>query len=837
MKSYSEISNRYMKQNKKRSLMTIFGIMMATVLIFAVGTFLLSFRDSMIANERSTGNDFEFKFIDVTDKQAEKIIKNVEVANFSVQRSTDDKQSYKVNNKECYLLVGDSGYFKRLYRSKLSSGKMPEKYGEIVIDNYTKKYLETNIGDKIKLENSEGKNEEFEVVGISKSDYYLGLNIATYFDSSRMTSDEKYTVAVNLKSNKNKQSIIKKIASNAEVTINSDNLTGNSKILYLTGNGSNKDKNIALEYITIFVIAIIVVCTIIVIYNSFNMSVIERIRYFGILKAIGATPSQIKRIIFNEGIKMGLIAFPVGCIVGFFALKYGIKIFVGGDLLGMDNFTVKFYWEAILISAVVVAVTIFLSMIFPAEKAKRIPAVEAMKNSNEIKKGKLKKRKSGLIGKIFGIEGDIAYKNIKRTPLRFIITVLALTVSIVIFNVFYGFMDYAKQMVREEYGNVAYQAEVQPSLNFDEKSIDEFKKNSFIKNMSVFRTDNTIYSVIDKNEVNTAAKRYKFEHDFGEDKVNLLTRVISTDNNSLNILKDYIVEGKIDKKKINEGQVIVVAGYKDKNENGKIKTVYPAKYKVGDKIRIPKVNLDLDRKEENYHDKYMNAAKKAVRNNEYYEFTIMAIANRDPFSGFSSDNAVQIFMNNKTANVIKGTKMISRIGINFDNDNDRTRALDYFSKNDNNAMYNYVDKQQAVDLITHTYNQISFFVYCFIIIVSVISIVNILNTISTNLLLRKKEFSTMKAIGMTQKQLRKSVILEGTIYGIISSIIGGVISVALLLLLINVGGGLGEVQYKFAVIPFVLSIIVTILVTYTATLAPLKKLKTLTIVEGIRDDD
>ena len=106
-----------MKQNKKRSLMTIFGIMMATVLIFAVGTFLLSFRDSMIANERSTGNDFEFKMIDVTDKQAEKIIKNVEVANFSVQRSTDDKQSYKVNNKECYLLVGDSGYFKRLIKA------------------------------------------------------------------------------------------------------------------------------------------------------------------------------------------------------------------------------------------------------------------------------------------------------------------------------------------------------------------------------------------------------------------------------------------------------------------------------------------------------------------------------------------------------------------------------------------------------------------------------------------------------------------------------------------------------------------------------------------------
>ena len=192
----------------------------------------------------------------------------------------------------------------------------------------------------------------------------------------------------------------------------------------------------------IFVIATIIVCTIVVIYNSFNISVIERIRYFGILKAIGATPKQIKRIIYKEGFLMGLIALPLGCIVGFLALKYGIKIFIGDTLMFIESFKVGFYPVIILVTAILVAITIFLSILMPARKANKISAVDAIRNKNEIKLGKLKRRKGRIVGKIFGVEGSIAYKNIRRTPFRFIITCLALTVSIIMFNVFYGFVDF-----------------------------------------------------------------------------------------------------------------------------------------------------------------------------------------------------------------------------------------------------------------------------------------------------------------------------------------------------------------------------------------------------------
>lgn len=133
--------------------------------------------------------------------------------------------------------------------------------------------------------------------------------------------------------------------------------------------------------------------------------------------------------------------------------------------------------------------------------------------------------------------------------------------------------------------------------------------------------------------------------------------------------------------------------------------------------------------------------------------------------------------------------------------------------------------------------QVEFFVYCFIIIVSIISVINIFNTISTGIITRKKEFSMLKAVGMTDSQLRRSVIFEGTFYGVISAIIGGISSAVLLFVLLRLGGDIGIVSYKFDVIPFALSIICAVFITYLSTIIPLKKLKKITIVQGISDEN
>lgn len=111
MKNYSEISNRYMKENKKRTALTILGIVLATVLIFAVGTFLLSFRNSMIASERAN-SDYEFQIRNIDSNQVEKLINNAEVKDSSVY---EEGIEYSIlgSDRVVGLEKGNKDYFKK----------------------------------------------------------------------------------------------------------------------------------------------------------------------------------------------------------------------------------------------------------------------------------------------------------------------------------------------------------------------------------------------------------------------------------------------------------------------------------------------------------------------------------------------------------------------------------------------------------------------------------------------------------------------------------------------------------------------------------------------------
>ena len=843
MKNYSEISNRYIKENKKRTSLTILGIVLATVLIFAVGTFLLSFRDSMIASERANG-DFEFQIRDIDAKQVEKLINNAEVKDSSVY---EEGIEYSIlgSDRAVGLEKGNKDYFQKIYTGKTLEGREPEAEGEVVIDINVKNLLKVKVGDKVALIDKEGKENKVTIVGISEAKIYsskAALTFTTYFDSKNLSSEKNYVAFVNLKSEKNKQEIIKNVLEDAKIGIIEGRVENNSELLYLTGNGAGVGMTEALRNMAIFVIVVIMVCTITVIYNSFNISVIERIKYFGILKAMGATPRQITRIILKEGAIMGLIALPIGCLIGFFALKFGIQLFIGDTLLIIENFTIHFYPSIILLTIGLVTLTILLSILGPARKAKKVSAVDAMRNNNEIKMGKLKRRRGKLIQKIFGIEGSMAYKNIRRTPARFLITVIALTISLIMFNVFYGFLDYAKQVVSQVYGNICFDSQLAKTSQGEKFTSDEIKEiqdnNSIYKTYEFYTEESNI--AIPKEELNENYIIKTGQVPGGEGLDNSGYRFLPSTStyvggeNELELVEQYIVEGSLDYEALKNGGIILIDGRSITNEDGTKEILRATNYKVGDKIKIPRLTNYIALLEESNSQNL----KKSIDNNDFYEATIVAIAEKEPISGQFLYSGIQIMVHKDAYSKSFGEFSPNALFFDFnDNKEAEENAVKYFDEIKNNKGYDYSDLGTVIKQIDTIYSQVEFFVYCFIIIVTVISVLNIFNTISTNLLLRKKEFSTLRAIGMEESQLRKSVILEGTLYGIIASIFGGAASAILLAVLIKVGGGIADVDYKFGFIPFVISIIVAIGVTYVSTMIPLRRLKKITIVEGISDNE
>nr|WP_274380440.1 FtsX-like permease family protein [Clostridium chrysemydis] len=561
--------------------------------------------------------------------------------------------------------------------------------------------------------------------------------------------------------------------------------------------------------------------TITVIYNSFNLSIIERIREFGVLKAIGITGKQMKLILFKEGFLMCLIAIPLGIIIGYLSLVFLVNILVGS--LGIINFKISigFYKEIVFLTVIIVLLTVFISILGPARNVSKISAVNAIKNSNEYRKEKLKRRNAKLITKIFKIEGNIAYKNIKRTPKRFIVTVLALTISIIIFNVFTSLILEIKSEVKMMYGVSEFKAEVtakEKDKNGLSKDVINYIYNTEgIENRLSFVSDYINLS-LEKDKLTTRAKETFKIKDLNNGFVEPKQGVdVSSGNEEMFSFISKNSKEKYDLKEMVKNNEIILLDTTTYIKDKKRVFERLTNYKIGDTIT--------------FKDKDGNSKK----------FKIKDILNKNDINEGSQFFNIGIIMPKELYNKEFNDLDINGVLFSYNEnltDKEISNIEDRFMKNKD---IKYMNIKEEVLNTLRIYDIMSLFVYSFIIIITLISVINIFNTIGTNVILRKREFSTLRGIGLTNKQLRKIVLLEGAFYGIFASIIGGIISLVLLKFtdsLFVVSVGIVETKSDFyKVIPFLISIFGSILITLLASVPPLNKLKKISIVEGLREED
>ena len=184
---------------------------------------------------------------------------------------------------------------------------------------------------------------------------------------------------------------------------------------------------------------IVIAVSIVVVSNAFRVSAGERTMQFGILKSVGATKRQIRETVVYEGVLLSIVGIPLGIILGFIVKFIGIQIanhflLILGTLNEVD-FVLPFVvsWQVILISIFVSFVTVILSAWLPASKAAKIPAINAIRGLGEIKIRAKKLRSSWLVQKLFGFEGTLASKSLKRNRRNFRATVISIAISIMLF--------------------------------------------------------------------------------------------------------------------------------------------------------------------------------------------------------------------------------------------------------------------------------------------------------------------------------------------------------------------------------------------------------------------
>ena len=185
---------------------------------------------------------------------------------------------------------------------------------------------------------------------------------------------------------------------------------------------------------------IVALASIVVVSNSFRVSAAERARQFGILKSVGATKQQITQTVMYEALILSIVGIPLGILFGllvqFVALQIAAFLLMDLNRINPDNpliFSFVVAWQAILASVLMAYATIMLSAWLPARKAAKIPAIDAIRGAGEVKLKARQVRSSFIVKKLFGIEGRLASKSLKRNKRNLRATVVSLSVSIVLF--------------------------------------------------------------------------------------------------------------------------------------------------------------------------------------------------------------------------------------------------------------------------------------------------------------------------------------------------------------------------------------------------------------------
>lgn len=831
MRSYSDITLKYLSKNKKRSLFTIIGIILSLSLISGVGFLGLSFRDFMYDRAIENNGDYEFGFFDV-DKRVISILRNdVDLDKVGVS-TIEGSGSYKIDgyeDSEVHISSDDETALNEIFNEELTEGRLPKESSELIIDSHAKEYLGLSINDKIKVEEiayKDGKEvktnnfKEYTIVGFSKESV---IQNEKYFYAvtclDEIKNNKSYDIRFTVKDSKNKIDIA--ISKANKLKIDQEKMYINNELLSLRGQTGYTGINTAINGAVIFVIGIIVVVTIFLIYNAINISVTERMNEFGILRSIGATPSQVRRLVIRESLVLCLMSIPFGVASGFIGVWTTVKLLESKIVMligdGEGILSVKFYPSIILFTSIIGIITIFMASFGPAKKAGKISPINIIKGnkSNE----KIKYYNGKFIRKIFGIEGWIAYKNIRKNSKRFIVTILSLSISLIMFILFTTLN--IKRIEELNYINKSSIIHGEIYASNDEIE-DKLNKIEGIGEKFIQARTGISLLALDLNLISDEFKEI-FSYDVDEFLSNV--EINGFDDNSLKEIG--INDG------LKENEVILVNSRSQYDENGKLKNINITNLKEGDTFKVPASNFN-----EFLNENYTEILLKDKAEDKCIEFKVKKVIDKNPFEeGYNYNFTIIMGYTDfkKVTSELYLNKWIKFRYSDMSNEElteEASKAVheiaDEYGETVNDLNEDNKKEQQM-------WTVINVFVYGFIIMVSLIGIVNVINTISLNILLKKKEFGTLGTIGMTRMQLTKMVLLEGILHGVFSSIIGGGLSVGLVLYAIKIIDFGFSVSSKIYWQPFVIGFTINLLVVLIASLIPLNKLKKMSLVETIRN--
>lgn len=885
MQILNRLTIRNLKLNKRRTIVTIIGIILATALLTAVATMAVSLKESVTLRSKKVDGDFHLLLYDMTDKEKESVINNRQVESYYETHEVGyGVLDGCVNDSKPYVYIEalDSDTFEKA-EINVTSGRLPEDDSEIVISSHIKTNggVKYNLGDKItfdigdrtyngkKLYQNDTYREDeqleakqtktYKVVGIcdrlpygeeprtapgysvitlankadtslNKSDIYLRFNKKALKDRYDLTADilgVDKTLFNKLNSGKLEDKEIQTLKSQLDKT--HSYYINNSLIKY----EAFYDSSVAFVYnMAAVVMVIIIITSAVCISNSFAISINQKTKQYGMLASIGATPRQIRKNVFFEAAFMGVIGIVAG-IGGGLSASY-ILVVLSNKML-IDTFEMSIVYApsllGVLLSIVLAIVTIVLSALVPAIRASRMSPIMAINHSEDIKIKSKSLKTPKLIGKVWGEGGVLAYKNMKRNKRKYRVITISIALSVSTFIALYGFMSLLTESVNR-YANDKIDLRVYMS-SYKSMSVDEAnKKVSNIVNRINNETNITDFtfargfyaSLKDEPKYSSDYKEVnKYEAGLAENNGYYIS-IISLGNEEYG---KYIKKLGISKETAQSGGILVDNTYQYINNGNDIKyfNIYDG-YKAGDVLTY---RIDTSNSSKSLDN------SKSSDDTTLYDIRIVALSNERPF-GY--DNAYTsygyLIVSDDYMNRID-TKNTDSTLLNINCD-DPDKAQDILVNEFNigqNYIFNAAQERRNDEKLILT---MKIFLYGFIAIVSLIGITNIFNTVTTGMELRGKEFAMLQSICMTKKEFDKMIRLESVFYGSKALIIG-VVSGTILSYVIYISAGESQLKYTLPLLAIVMSVIVVIILLLGIMKYSIAQIRKQNIIETIRNEN
>ena len=859
MNLLNRLTLKNLRLNKKRTLVTIIGIILSTALITGVATLVSSFRSTIIEYEKQDSGDYHYVFYNVpvddlkyikNNRNVEDVYLNEDLGYSLLDGSKNEDKPY------LYLKAYSKGSIEKL-GIELKEGRLPENDNEVVISSHIKSNggVEYKIGDELDLKLgeriSDGESlDQGKALDEERSESFVLRNEKNYkivgiierpnFDIEPYTAPG-YTVLTILNENDIKGSlnvyvrykdvkkhlattaqiigideqVLKRISdpSNGMISESDTEILGNAKYVFSKNDSLIRWENLefkeatrnVLYTVSAIVIVIIIVTSVFCIRNSFEISITEKTRQYGMLASVGATSKQIRKNVLYEGLILGLIGVPVGILSGLIAIfvllkviSHILKSFLGFEFIFTTNLL------AIAISILLAGITIYLSARKSAKRASKISPIEAIRNTDDIKIKAKKLRTPRIIKSLFGVGGDISYKNLKRNRKKYRTTVISIIVSVSIFIAMSAFIEYAFGTTSVYYKDYDYNLIVNGRTS-EINQLLEIVKNDTVKKYS-----------INRNLVAEVAGRELRNH-YTSEKKNADESLGMINSNDEKDYANLVAVGKDEYMRFLSKNGLKYDDVKDKVIlNDSAKTYVDSKkaysmYRIYDYKKGDHISASINGKST---DLEIAAIVDSVPMGPYYS-NGMFIVSDEFFDKYKSkeDMSVSLYMDSSNPNELEEIVRKSNIGSYVEN-------IETIAKEQNAMML-----------------AISIFLYGFIAVISLIGVTNIFNTITTNMELRQKEFANLKSIGMTKKEFNRMIRLESVLYGGKALVIGIPIGVGLSYLLFKAFGISYEMTYELPFKAIGISIVVVAILIWVVMRFSLKKINKQNIIETIRKDN